>query len=109
MPALRRPLLAIDPNSRPNKESTPYKENFCAILKDRLVKHWPHLLDDDKTEKDLENLAIAIRHEWDDISQETIDNTIRSVEKRVAAVINAEVLVHAVLESKHHGLIYINR
>ena len=80
----------------PRLEWPPYSpdlnpiENLWAILKNRLIENWQHLLDGGRSEDDLEALKTAIKHEWDNIPQEVIDACILGVEKRVDSVLKAK-------------------
>jgi transposase len=64
-------------------------ENVWAILKARVLDKWPHLLGSGASQEAYEVLAIALRHEWDNLEQEIIDNCIRSMKSRVESVRNA--------------------
>ena len=64
-------------------------EKIWAILKQRIIEKYPHLLDLGKSQEALDALAKAIVDEWNAIPQEIIDRTIRSVDYAINVVIVA--------------------
>jgi len=65
-------------------------KNIWAILKQRILERWPHLLDQGSGQEALDALVRAIVIEWNDLEQEIIDATMRSLDSRINAVQNAE-------------------
>ena len=65
-------------------------EKIWAILKQRIIEKYPHLLDLGQSQEALDALAKAIVDEWNAIPQERIDRTIRSVDYAINAVIAAK-------------------
>jgi len=68
------PILIEEPSNSPDLNPI---EMIWAILKKRIEKRFP---------QNLAELETAIRKEWENITQENIDNCINHVQKRIEEV-----------------------
>lgn len=65
-------------------------ENVWAILKQRLIKRHPYLLNCGNTQQDYIAMAKAIIEEWNGLEQDIIDNIILSLTDRIESVRQAQ-------------------
>lgn len=84
-------------------------EYIQYLLKERLYKDFPRLLEIDKLQIDINYFINCINRVWELIEQDTIDTLINSIPRRLVAVQKAKGQQTQYQISKTLSIVYISR
>jgi transposase len=89
MDFFKRNKIALFPHPAYSPDLNPI-ENIWSLLKNNLNKRYKGSLGIGNNKESIEAFKRAILEEWDNIPQESIDNSILSLPRRYQAVIEAK-------------------